>query len=78
MKNHKKEEKLFKTTTIPPDDVQTVSPEALGDAGSNTSCVYGHRHHAAGSIIKNHDGPDSVCSREGEWKNAGEPDNRIQ
>jgi hypothetical protein len=50
----------------------------LGDAGNNTSCVYGHRHHAAGSIIKNHDGPDSVCSREGEWKNAGEPDNRIQ
>jgi hypothetical protein len=78
MKNHKKDEKLFRTATLPPDDVQPVSPEAVGDAESNTSCVYNHRHHAVGSIIKNHDGPESVCSQDGEWKNAGEPGNKIQ
>lgn len=78
MKNHKKEEELLKTTIIPPDDVQPVSPEAVGDAGNNSSCVYKHQHHAVGSVIKNHDGPDSVCNQKGEWKNVGERDDKIQ
>ncbi len=78
MKNHNEKEKLFKTTIIPPDDVQPDSPESAGDAGNNKSCVYNHQHHAVGSIIKNHDGSETVCSKEGEWKNVGEPGNKIQ
>jgi hypothetical protein len=78
MKNHRKEEKLIKTTTIPPDDVQAVSTEAAGDSGNNPSCVYNHQHHAVGSVIKNHDGLDSICSEDGEWKNSGESGNKIQ
>lgn len=77
MENQQKTNKAFKTYRSSPEHPVKDSPESA-NAADSPSCIYQHQRYTVGSVIRNTDGPDSVCSTEGEWKNIGEPDKRIQ
>lgn len=73
MKNQKVRDQISQNIIIPPDDVKQVSPK-IGDADHHAFCVYDHQRHAVGSILKKQDGPDAVCTENGDWKNVTEKD----
>lgn len=71
MKNRKIRDQISVDIVTPPDDVKQVSPK-IGDADHNAFCIYDHKRHAAGSVLKNKDGPDAICTENGDWKNIKE------
>lgn len=69
MKNHNKEDKLYKNYIIPPNTTKPVSSESVGNAQDKQACIYNHQRHAVGSVIKNEDGSESICEKDGTWRN---------
>jgi hypothetical protein len=74
MKNNKKEDKLYVNVISPPNDIKAISNGPVGNASTDTFCVYEHKRHAIGSKIINNDGSHTVCSSEGDgtWQNSKE------
>jgi hypothetical protein len=69
MQNHKKQDKIAVDTITPENTVREHPQKGTGNAATDPFCVYDHKRHAVGSKIVNDDGPDSVCSADGSWKN---------
>lgn len=69
MQNHTKQDKITVNTITPENTVRTHPQNGTGNAAQDPFCVYNHKRHAVGSKLVNDDGPDSVCTEEGSWKN---------
>lgn len=65
MKNHNKQDKLYKNRIIPPDEVENISSHPVGDAFDEPRCIYNHQRHATGSVINNVDGSVNICKDDG-------------
>lgn len=65
---------MKKKDTIPVDVIDAygndtaVGEEPLGEDGKAPSCIYNHKTHAVGSIIKHKDGSESICTKDGTWE----------
>lgn len=70
MKNNKKQDDITVNVITPPNDVKITSKKPTGNAQDDPSCVYAHMRHAAGSIIKNEDGSQMVCTKDSTWQNS--------
>ncbi|MFA5524436.1 MAG: hypothetical protein WDA24_08755 [Tissierellales bacterium] len=69
VKNHVKRDKITVNTISPANDVKSVSNSPIQNAQDANFCVYAGMRHAVGSIIKNEDGSEVVCSEDGSWQN---------
>ena len=69
MQNHKKQDSISVNLINEQNEVKPVSTKPTGNAGKAPFCVYDHKRHAEGSIIVNEDGTQSVCCKDGSWRN---------
>ncbi len=69
MQNHKKQDSISVNVISEQNEVRPTSQKPVGNAGKDPFCVYDHKRHAAGSIIVNEDGTESVCCEDGTWRN---------
>lgn len=69
MKNTKKEDQLSINSISAPGNITQVSNGPVGNAGKDPFCVYANARHAVGSIIKNEDGREIICTEDGTWQN---------
>ncbi len=52
-----------------PYEDKKVGKRFVGRDGKAPSCIYKHKTYAAGSIIKNRNGSETICSENGTWQN---------
>ena len=64
---NRKEQDGISVNIIGENEIKSIS-QKRGNAGKDPFCVYDHKRHAVGSIIKNKDGSEYVCTEEGSWK----------
>lgn len=69
MKNHVKRDKITVNTISPPNDVKSISNSPIKNSQEASFCVYAGMRHAVGSVIKNEDGSEIVCTADGSWQN---------
>lgn len=69
MENKQKKSKIYKTIISSPNNIKPVSPNPVGNAYDNASCVYDHQWHAQGSKFESQSGAMMYCDSDGEWKN---------
>lgn len=67
MKNHNERNNIFINVITQPNTVKSVSKKPVGTAATNTFCIFNNQSHAVGSVIKNTDGSDYVCTEDGSW-----------
>jgi hypothetical protein len=70
MKNHKKQDSISVNNITLHNEIKPDSDKPKGNADSDPFCVYEHKRHAAGSKIMNSDGSETVCDKDGTWKNS--------
>lgn len=68
MENNKKDDTLYVNEITRPDDVKHISNNPVGNAIDNPCCIYNHQRHAVGSIVKNEDGTEMICTESSEWQ----------
>jgi hypothetical protein len=69
MQNHKKQDSISVNIINQEDDVIPVSQKPVGNADKDPFCVYNHKRHAVESKIINEDGSESICTKDGTWRN---------
>ncbi|MCX7923071.1 MAG: hypothetical protein N3B21_13835 [Clostridia bacterium] len=69
MQNHKKQDSISVNEISHTNEVRNISKKPVGNAGEDAFCVYDHKRHAVGSKIINKDGTETVCQKNGSWKN---------
>ncbi len=70
MRNYTKKDKLFMNVISPPDDVENIYKNSVGIASKDPFCIYNHQRHGVGSVIKNRDGSETVCTEDGSWQHS--------
>jgi thiamine biosynthesis protein ThiC len=69
MQNHKKQDNISVNIINQENQIRHVPQNPAGNADKDPFCVYDHKRHAVGSKIINEDGSESICTKDGLWKN---------
>lgn len=70
MRNRKKNDELYVNKISPPNHVENVSNQPVGNAGKDSFCLYDNKRHAVGSKLMHRDGSVSICTEDGTWQNS--------
>lgn len=69
MQNRKEQDSISVNIINEGTEVKAVSRKPSGYAAKDPFCVYDHKRHAVGSKIVRDGGAESVCDKDGSWKN---------